>query len=82
MSCFVVAPPYRRHGIASLLLDRVIADAAGRGASWVEGYPRNVPEEGDPGHFRGPRHLFDDRGFQPVEKRERDTVMRLPVGTD
>jgi GNAT superfamily N-acetyltransferase len=82
MSCFVVVPPYRRHGIASRLLDRVIADAAGRGATWVEGYPRNVAEERDPGHFRGPRHLYDERGFQPVEERERDTVMRLPVGTD
>lgn len=80
VSCFVVAPPYRRHGIASMLLERVIEDAARRGAHWVEGYPRNTPEEGDPGHFRGPRRLYDDRAFQPVEERERDTVMRLPVG--
>lgn len=82
VSCFVVAPPYRRHGIASMLLDRVIKDAARRGARWVEGYPRNLPEEGDPGHFRGPRRLYDDRGFQAVVERERDTVMRLPVGQD
>lgn len=82
ISCFVVAPPYRRHGIASMLLERVIADATGRGAGWVEGYPRNAPEDGDPGHFRGPRRLYDDRGFEPAEVRERDTVMRLRVGTD
>lgn len=65
-----------------MLLDRVIKDAARRGARWVEGYPRNLPEEGDPGHFRGPRRLYDDRGFQAVEERERDTVMRLPVEQD
>ena len=78
VSCFVVAPPYRRHGVASMLLDRVIADAADRGARWVEAYPRNTPEEGDPGHFRGPRHIYDARGFEPAEERERDTVVRRP----
>jgi hypothetical protein len=36
-----------------MLLDRVIADAADRGAQWIEGYPHNVPD-GDAGHFRGP----------------------------
>lgn len=31
VSCFVIAPPFRRHGVASALLDRVIADASSRG---------------------------------------------------
>jgi GNAT superfamily N-acetyltransferase len=79
VSCFVIAPPFRRHGIASALLDRVIADGSARGAKWVEGYPRNKPEENDAGHFRGPRSMYDARGFQPIEVRERDTVMRRQV---
>jgi GNAT superfamily N-acetyltransferase len=79
VSCFVIAPPFRRHGVASALLDRVIADAAARGASWIEGYPRNQPQGGDAGHFRGPRAMYEARGFEPIEVRERDTVMRLPV---
>jgi GNAT superfamily N-acetyltransferase len=61
VSCFVIAPPYRRHGVAASLLDRVIADAADRGAKFVEGYPHNAPEDDDAGHFRGPRHLYDAR---------------------
>jgi GNAT superfamily N-acetyltransferase len=77
VSCFVVAPPFRRHGVASALLDRVIADAPGRGAAWVEGYPINEPEHGDAHHFRGLRSMYDARGFQPVITRERDTIMRL-----
>jgi GNAT superfamily N-acetyltransferase len=80
VSCFVIAPPYRRHGVASALLDRVIEDAAARGASWIEGYPHDTPEPGDAGHFRGPRSMYEARGFQPVEVRERDTVMRRPAG--
>lgn len=81
VSCFLVAPPYRRHGLAEMLLDRVIADAPGRGAQWVEGYPYDDPDEGDPGHFRGPRHMYDERGFEPVEDRAKDTVVRLAVGS-
>lgn len=79
VSCFVVAPPFRRHGVASALLDRVIADAAGRGAAWVEGYPRNGPQDGDAHQFRGPRSMYEARGFQAIMKRERDTVMRLKI---
>ena len=79
VSCFVIAPPYRRHGVAAALLDRVIADAPSRGAGFVEGYPRNEPEPNDGAHFRGPRSLYDARGFTSIEVRDRDTVMRLAV---
>ncbi|HJZ70983.1 MAG TPA: GNAT family N-acetyltransferase [Vicinamibacterales bacterium] len=79
VSCFIIAPPFRRHGIASALLDRVIADAAGRGAAWIEGYPLNKPEATDAGNFRGPRSMYDERGFVPIEVRERDTVVRRSV---
>jgi len=80
VSCFVIAPPFRRHGIASILLDRVIADASARAASWIEGYPHNEPEQSDAGHFRGPRSMYEARGFQSIEVRDRYTVMRRPVG--
>lgn len=80
VSCFVIAPPYRRHGVASALLDRVIADAAARGAAWIEGYPHNQPEATDAGHFRGPRSMYEARGFRPVEVQGSYTVMRRPVG--
>jgi GNAT superfamily N-acetyltransferase len=79
VSCFVVAPPFRRHGIASALLDRVITDAPARGAAWIESYPHNEPEPGDAGHFRGPRAMYEARGFRPVELRDRYTVMRRPA---
>lgn len=80
ISCFVIAPPYRRHGVASALLDRVIADAAARGASCIEAYPHNEPRNHDAGHYRGPRSLCEARGFDPIEAREHDAVMRRSVG--
>jgi GNAT superfamily N-acetyltransferase len=79
ISCFVIAPPFRRHGVAAALLDRVIADAAGRGAAWIEGYPHNAPQKNDASHFRGPRSMYEARGFQPIESHERYTVMRRPA---
>ena len=79
VSCFVIAPPFRRHGIASALLDRVIADASARGASWIEGYPHNAPEDSDAGHFRGTRSMYDARGFETIEVREHDTLVRRPA---
>jgi GNAT superfamily N-acetyltransferase len=76
VSCFVIAPPFRRHRVASALLDRVIADASARGASWIEGYPHDEPEVSDAGHFRGPRSMYEARGFKPVEVRDGYTAMR------
>ena len=81
VSCFVIAPPFRRHGIASVLLDRVIADASSSGAAWIEAYPDNKPEGSDAGHFRGPRSMYDARGFEPINVRERDTVVRLSASS-
>jgi len=81
IACYVVAPPYRRHGVASALLDRVIADAESRGVRWVEAYPYVDPAEAaEAHHYRGSRSMYDERGFQPVEAREHETVMRRPVG--
>ena len=80
VSCFVIAPPFRRHGVAAALLDRVIADVTRRGASWVEAYPHNKPSGSDASHFRGPRSMYEERGFQPIEVREPYTVMRRSVG--
>lgn len=79
VSCFIIAPPYRRHGVAGALLDRVLDDATHRGASWAEGYPRNEPDARDAGHYRGPRGMYEERGFEPVEVLEKYTVMRRPV---
>jgi GNAT superfamily N-acetyltransferase len=79
VSCFVISPPYRKHGLAGALLDRVIADTGARGGAWVEGYPLLSPEAGDAGQFRGPRQMYDARGFEPVDSRESETVVRRPA---
>ncbi|MFH8253216.1 GNAT family N-acetyltransferase [Microbacterium sp. B2969] len=79
VSCFVIAPPYRRHGVSSALLDRVVADGEARGAQYIEGYPRRETDGGDADAFCGPRSMFDRRSFAPTEERGHYTVVRRPV---
>jgi GNAT superfamily N-acetyltransferase len=81
VSCFAIAPPYRRHGVASALLRRVLTDAPSRGAAWVEAYPLNAADRSDAGNHRGHLELFLAHGFQVAERREHDTVLRHRVLT-
>jgi GNAT superfamily N-acetyltransferase len=75
VSCFAVAPPYRGHGLTRQLLERVVADAAGRGADGVEAYPGNagMPAELN---FRGSRRFYESAGFTEIKVRTFDTVVR------
>lgn len=79
VSCFVIAPPYRRHGVAAALLDRVLDDAAASGAAWVEAYPFNETRSDDAGNFRGMRSMYDERGFRPITTGPRHTVVRRAI---
>jgi GNAT superfamily N-acetyltransferase len=77
LSCFLIAPPYRGHGIAARLLERVLADAPGRGIRAVEAYPFHEGRQNAFGpDFHGSPAMFAAAGFEPVEKRERYTVVR------
>ena len=80
VACFAIAPPYRRHGVATALLERVLADAKERGAERVEANPMNQPEESDAANFRGRLGLFLAHGFEVVERREHDSLVRWPNG--
>jgi GNAT superfamily N-acetyltransferase len=79
VSCFIVAPPYRRHGLAAALLDRVLADAPERGAVWVEAYPFTEDREGDGGQL--PWAPIDVRRtwLRGGANRAQDTVVRRRV---
>jgi GNAT superfamily N-acetyltransferase len=78
VACFAIAPPYRGHGIAARLLERVVAEASARGAGTVEAYPLNGVVAAGSG-FRGSRRMYDDAGFAEVRARARDTVVRRSV---
>jgi GNAT superfamily N-acetyltransferase len=54
VSCFVIAPPYRRRGLAAALLDWVIANAGSRRARVGRGYPFRAAENGGVGKLPPP----------------------------
>ena len=76
--CFVIAPRARRRGVATALLDSVIAYAGEHGIALLEAYP--VDREGRaPGAelWRGPRRLY----AAAAPSAAAGTVTRAAAGT-
>ncbi len=61
--CFVVAPPYRRHGVQRELLDGAVAHLRSLGFESAEAYPRRRVED-DASAFVGTLSLFENQGFE------------------
>ena len=70
--CFVIEKGHRRKGIATAMLQRVIADAKSDGYAAVEAYP-SLRAKSEAGNYRGPLSLYLKYGFT-VEKRGRQTA--------
>jgi len=83
--CFVIAPAWRRRGVATALLDAALVDLAARGIAVVDAFPFKAGESVSPAdHYHGPASLFASRGFEPIGGNDEVTVMRrrlAPVGT-
>ena len=73
--CFVIEKTHRRQGLATALLQRVIADARSDGYQSVEAYP-SARARSEAGNYRGPLNLYIKNGFS-LEKQGRRTVARL-----
>ena len=65
--CFVIAPAWRRRGVASALLDFALADFTSRGIAVVDAFPFKAGDSTDAtDHYHGPASLFASRGFAPI----------------
>lgn len=73
--CFVIQKEYRKKGIATQLLQRVVSDAKDEGFDYVEAYP-STRAKSDSGNYRGPATLYVKNGFS-LEKQGRRTITRL-----
>ena len=76
--CFVVAPSYRRRGIARSLLDAGLTSFAQRGIRVVDAFPWNVAAGDDkPADFyHGSHEMFAAAGFQTLVAHDNVTVVR------
>ena len=76
ISCFVIAAPYRGHGVATKLLDVAIERMKARGLRAVEAYPRRQEEPSAQAHYRGSLRMYEKAGFEAYRETERHFVMR------
>jgi GNAT superfamily N-acetyltransferase len=60
--CFIIAPEYRRKGIAACLLDYVCKDCARLGCEIIEAWSGKAANT-DAAHCRGPVLLYEKAGF-------------------
>jgi GNAT superfamily N-acetyltransferase len=73
--CFVVAAPYRRHGVAAALLDAALKGFRSDGFSSVEAYPRRQVDA-DSSAYHGPLPMYLGAGFAEVGETEHWVVVR------
>ncbi len=75
--CFVVAPRWRRRGVARALLRGALASFAARGLRVVDAFPFKAGASAAPAdHYHGPPSLFREAGFAVLAEHADLTVMR------
>ncbi len=73
--CFTVAPDYRGKGVASVMLEKVIADACDNGYQYLEAYPNK--QEADMYYsYVGPLKLYEKYGFELYAETKWRLVLR------
>ncbi|MBN2051866.1 MAG: GNAT family N-acetyltransferase [Spirochaetales bacterium] len=77
VTCFTIAPGYRRRGIARRLLEHIIEDHRLHHQGILEAYPRKQAE-GDAQHYHGPLELYLSSGFKAVKSLDQYTIVRYP----
>jgi GNAT superfamily N-acetyltransferase len=83
IACFVIAPPYRGHGLARRLLDAAVEQFAAAGKKAIEVYPILDPKS-PAGAYRGPVPLLLEAGFEQVTEPNKSgaVVMRRVISRE
>jgi len=69
IACFVIAPAWRRRGVARALLDAACESFAAQGLQWAEGYPQKVANTPTAMHL-GPLEMYLAAGFELAGEEE------------
>ncbi|MEO9255966.1 MAG: GNAT family N-acetyltransferase [Tepidiformaceae bacterium] len=73
--CFVVAPAYRRQGVATRLLDAACDEFRARGLRIAEAYPTRGARS-DASAYHGPLEMYLEAGFERIRDVEGHTLVR------
>ena len=79
ITCFLIAPAWRGQGLASELLQAVLADLGTRGARRVEAFPRRGAELDALDLWNGPEGMFLRAGFRVVREDAARPVLALDL---
>lgn len=75
--CFVIAPDWRRKGVARALLAGALDSLEARGIHIVDAFPFRAADSTAPSdHYHGPETLFRAAGFSVLSEERDLTVMR------
>lgn len=75
VACFIVAAPYRGHGVARTLLDAALDRMRAAGLAYAQAYPgrdRRSPQS----NFRGPLAMYEEAGFVTHRELPRHLIVR------
>jgi GNAT superfamily N-acetyltransferase len=79
--CFEIAPEYRGKGVATALLNRVIADAKAEGYKAVVSFPA-IRDERYEWDFNGPMRLYEKAGFVKAAQEDGYFIMKKDLADD
>ena len=74
--CFIIAPSYRKQGIARKLLRYACSSSQKNGYNYFEVYPRKQEKLSDAHSYRGPMSLYLSEGFSIYKELKDYYVMR------
>lgn len=79
MTCFLVAPAYRRQGIAQQMLAMILDDLRNKGIQTVEAYPKRGEHLDALDMWNGPEKMFVSAGFEFVKEVAQRAVYRMAL---
>lgn len=77
ITCFMIAPGFRGQGLASRLLQDVLADLQQQGVRYVEAYPKRGVDLAIEDLWTGPEAMFIRAGFEILRDDPARPVLRL-----
>jgi ribosomal protein S18 acetylase RimI-like enzyme len=79
ITCFLVAPAYRRQGIARHMLKLILADLQCSGITAVEAYPKRGANLDAADLWNGPETMFISAGFEFIKEVAQRAVLRMAL---
>ena len=79
ISCFMIAPAYRRQGLAARMLAAVLADLRNQGVQRVEAYPKRGGDLDVDDLWNGPESMFRAAGFGVVKDHPTRPVLSVKL---